>query len=183
MSDQAAPATHRPTGFPVRALVAVAATASIIGVALGPAGFREVARRFGEGRLHGPRLELIAHAPLAIQLHLATVVGSLLIGVVQMSGVKGTGLHRVLGWSFVLLMMATAVDALFIHQPGGPRFSPLHLFSVITLVMAPLGVLAARRHNVAVHRRAMTGLFFGGLILAGLIAFMPGRLMWRVFFG
>jgi uncharacterized membrane protein len=29
----------------------------------------------------------------------------------------------------------------------------------------------------------MTGLYFGALVLAGLIAFMPGRLMWRVFFG
>jgi uncharacterized membrane protein len=170
-------------GFAVRAVIATAVTAAIIGVALGPAGLQDVGRRFGEARLHAPRLELIAQAPLAIQMHLATVAGSLLIGVVLMSGVKGTRVHRVLGWSFVILMLATAVDALFIHSPTGPRFTPLHLFSVFVLIVAPLGVLAARRHMVAVHWRAMTGLFFGGLILAGLVAFMPGRLMWRVFFG
>jgi uncharacterized membrane protein len=183
MSEQAAPTPFWRTGFAVRALIATGVTVVIIGMALGPSGFREVARRFGGARLHAPRLELIAQAPPAIQLHLLTVLGSLAIGIVLMTGVKGARLHRTLGWSFVILMVATAVDALFIYQPGGPRFTPLHLFSVITLVSAPLGVLAARRHKVAVHRRAMTGLFFGGLILAGLFAFMPGRLMWRVFFG
>ena len=29
----------------------------------------------------------------------------------------------------------------------------------------------------------MAGLFLGGLIVAGLLAFIPGRLMWRLFFG
>jgi uncharacterized membrane protein len=29
----------------------------------------------------------------------------------------------------------------------------------------------------------MTGLFTGGLILAGLLAFMPGRLMWNLVLG
>lgn len=183
MSEQAAPTPRWRMSAVVRPVILTAAAAAIIGLALGPAGLQAVAQRFGEARLHAPRLELIAQAPLAIQLHLATVLGSLLIGVVLMSGVKGTRLHRTLGWSFVILMLATAVDALFIHGRTGPRFTPLHLFSVFVLVAAPMGVLAARRHKVAVHRRAMTGLFFGGLILAGVVAFMPGRLMWEVFFG
>ncbi len=29
----------------------------------------------------------------------------------------------------------------------------------------------------------MTGLYFGALVIAGLLTFLPGRLMWRVFFG
>ncbi len=29
----------------------------------------------------------------------------------------------------------------------------------------------------------MTGLYVGGLIFAGTLAFLPGRLMWQVFFG
>jgi uncharacterized membrane protein len=29
----------------------------------------------------------------------------------------------------------------------------------------------------------MTGLFVGGLLIAGVFAFLPGRLMWRVVFG
>lgn len=33
------------------------------------------------------------------------------------------------------------------------------------------------------HRRMMTGLFIGGLVIAGALTFLPGRLMWQVFFG
>jgi len=29
----------------------------------------------------------------------------------------------------------------------------------------------------------MTGMFVGGLIVAGLLTFLPGRLMWTLFFG
>ena len=29
----------------------------------------------------------------------------------------------------------------------------------------------------------MRGLYFGGLIVAGLLAFAPGRIMYRMFFG
>ena len=46
-----------------------------------------------------------------------------------------------------------------------------------------MAVYAARRHRVASHRRTMTGLFVGGLLVAGGLTFLPGRLMWRVVFG
>ena len=29
----------------------------------------------------------------------------------------------------------------------------------------------------------MTGMFVGGLVVAGLLTFLPGRLMWAIFFG
>jgi uncharacterized membrane protein len=35
---------------------------------------------------------------------------------------------------------------------------------------------------VQAHRRAMTSMFVGGLIVAGLLTFLHGRLMWAVFF-
>jgi len=33
------------------------------------------------------------------------------------------------------------------------------------------------------HRRMMTGLFYGGLVINLAIAFIPGRTMWNIFFG
>ena len=44
-------------------------------------------------------------------------------------------------------------------------------------------MIAARRHNVARHKRTMMGLFGGALIIAGLFALMPGRIMHAVIFG
>jgi uncharacterized membrane protein len=84
-------------------------------------------------------------------------------------------------------MVVTAVDTLFLRTSGAPGipggFTFLHIFSVWTLISAPLGVYLARRHRVLAHRGVMTGLFFGGLVTAGLLAFLPGRTMYAVVFG
>ena len=46
-----------------------------------------------------------------------------------------------------------------------------------------MAVLAARRHNVLRHRRAMLGIFLGALVVAGLFTLLPGRIMHAVVFG
>ena len=65
----------------------------------------------------------------------------------------------------------------------GGAWSPIHLLAIFTLVMLPLAVLHARRHNVVSHRRAMIGIFTGALVVAGIFTFFPGRIMYRVLFG
>lgn len=134
-------------------------------------------------RLHAPELWRIAAAAPAIQIHLAGVTLALLIGVILLVGVKGTLAHRALGWTWVLAMTAAAVSSLFIRILGHGHFSFIHLLSGWTLIALPMGVAFARRHKVRMHARMMTGVFTGGLILAGLLAFMPGRLMWNLFLG
>lgn len=131
---------------------------------------------------HWPRLQLIAQTSAATQLHLGSVTVALAIGVILMIGVKGSTMHRTLGWVWVLAMMTGAVSSLCIRTVNHGAFSYLHLFSGWTIVILPMAVAFARRHNVRRHARAMTGLFTGGLILAGLFAFLPGRLMWDVVF-
>jgi uncharacterized membrane protein len=122
-----------------------------------------------------------------VKIHLATIAGAIGVAAILMSGVKGTRLHRVLGWSWAAFMLATAVSALFIRAPTGlpsvGGVGVLHIFSAVTLVLVPVAVLAARRHDVARHARMMSGLVVGGLGVAGLFAFLPGRLLWTVFFG
>jgi uncharacterized membrane protein len=165
-----------------RFLISIPVTALIVGLAAGPSGLAQILRAAGTAHLHAPRFDLIAVMPLPIKIHLATIAASFVLGWVLLSGLKGTRLHRTLGWGWVAFMGTTAVASVFIHQ-SGRGFSILHLFAAITLASLPLGVWAARKHNVEAHRRTMTGLFFGGLIVAGVVAFLPGRLMWRVFFG
>lgn len=149
---------------------------------------RDGARLTGQGAegLHAPRWGLFLAAPSAIQIHVAAALIALAIGVVLLAGVKGDRLHRTLGWAWVAAMGTTAVSSFFIHQinPSGPAgLSLIHLLSGWTVVGLPMAVYAARRHRVAAHRRAMTGMFVGGLIVAGLLTFLPGRLMWAVFLG
>ena len=106
------------------------------------------------------------------------------LGIVQLASPKGTLPHRTLGWIWVILMAIVAISSFWIHQIRlvGP-FSPIHLLSIFTLIMLPLAVWRARRHQVAGHRRVMILTFAGGLVIAGLFTFVPGRIMHAVVFG
>ncbi len=106
------------------------------------------------------------------------------LGVVQLSAPKGTLPHRALGWIWVTLMLVVSITAFFIHQIRlwGP-WSPIHLLAIFTLVTLPVAVVAAHRHDVARHRRAMIGIFVGALVIAGIFTFAPGRIMHAVVFG
>ena len=119
-----------------------------------------------------------------IKLHAFAAMGAFALGVIQLAAPKGTLPHRTIGWIWVVLMTTIAGSSLFIHELRlwGP-FSPIHLLSIFTLVMLPLAVLRARRHQVERHRKAMLGLFFGALVIAGAFTFVPGRIMYKVAFG
>ena len=106
------------------------------------------------------------------------------IGVAQFAAPKGTLPHRTIGWIWVALMATIAISSFWIHgyRMIGP-FSPIHLLSIFTLIMLPLAVLHARRHNVVRHRHIMIGIFLGALVIAGLFTFVPGRIMHAVLFG
>jgi uncharacterized membrane protein len=126
---------------------------------------------------------LLNAAPV-IQLHAFAAMSAFTLGVVQLAAPKGTLPHRTVGWIWATLMLGIVVSSFFIHEIRlwGP-FSPIHLLSIFTLVMLPLAVLRARRHNVDGHRNAMLGLFFGALVIAGAFTFLPGRIMHAVAFG
>jgi uncharacterized membrane protein len=133
--------------------------------------------------LHAPDLALVAQAGPAIQIHLLAMLAALGLGAALMIGVKGRRTHRILGWAFAVIMMAGVLASFFVRTLIPGSFSPIHLLSAYTLVVLPLAVMAARRHDVAQHRKRMTTIFYFGLLIAGLFTFVPGRLMWRLFFG
>ncbi|MCE2990823.1 MAG: DUF2306 domain-containing protein [Burkholderiales bacterium] len=121
-----------------------------------------------------------------VYLHLATVLPAFLIGTWLLLNRKGTPHHRLLGKVYMVLMLTTAVTALFIPALLGPRlwnhFGFIHLFSLLTIYTVPTAYLAARRHDVATHRSSMIWLYIGGLVIAGAFAFGPGRLLNRWLF-
>jgi uncharacterized membrane protein len=126
----------------------------------------------------------LLQASSSIQLHAFAAMGAFVLGAVQLAAPKGTLPHRVVGSIWVLLMLVVGISAFFIHELRiwGP-WSPIHLLAIFTLVMLPVAVWQAHRHAVAQHRRAMLGLFFGALVIAGLFTFIPGRIMHAVIFG
>jgi len=126
----------------------------------------------------------LTHAPLPIQFHAYAAMAALVLGIVQLAGVKGTTRHRALGFVWAGLMLIVAVSSFWIHEIKlwGP-WSPIHLLSIFTLVMLPVGVWHAHRHAVQRHRWTMIGIFSGALVVAGLFTSVPGRIMYKVVFG
>lgn len=126
----------------------------------------------------------LLNASLPIQVHAFAAMGAFGLGVVQLVGVKGTAVHRGLGYLWVACMLVVALTSFWIHhiRQFGP-YSLIHLLSIMVLVMLPVGVLYARNHNVSGHKKTMLGIFGGGLIIAGLFTFLPGRIMHQVLFG
>lgn len=127
-------------------------------------------------------------APLAVKVHVATVLPAFLIGTYQIFlSRKGAPFHRALGYVYLALMTVTSIAALFVHalMPKSPFFgmSPVHLFVPLTLFGVVSALRGAWTHNVPMHRGAMLGVYVGGILIAGTLAFLPGRIMHAVSFG
>ncbi len=119
----------------------------------------------------------------AIIAHTFSAFGALGIGIVMWSRKKGTLSHKLMGRLFLVLMLATAVSAIFIRNLNDGNFSWIHLFVPLTFYASWEAVYHVRKGNIKKHMSSVRGLFFGALLIPGIIAFWPGRLMWHVVFG
>jgi len=127
--------------------------------------------------------EPLFNAPFAIQIHVLAVTPAALLGAYILVRQKGTKWHRMLGKIWLGLMSLAALSSFFIHQIDMFHgFSPIHLLSVSVLVGSWRAIAAARRHDIRTHKRIVTGLYFGGIIGAGLFTLVPGRIMNAVAF-
>jgi uncharacterized membrane protein len=130
-------------------------------------------------------------------LHLMTILVATFLTPVMLLRPKGTRPHRRLGYVWAGAMVLTAVTSLFFKVRGDSvssmgvssmgvfsgDFSPIHILSVFVLVMVPVAVLRARRHDRAGHESAIRGLVIGALLVAGFFTFPYGRLLGTWLFG
>lgn len=130
-----------------------------------------------------PDFAAFGRAPWVIQLHASAAIGALVLGTVQMFAPKGTIPHRTVGYVWAVLMVTTAISAIFIRQINGGNFSFIHIFVPLTLLSVYGMIANARRGLIGKHRNAVFGAFFGALVIPGAFAFMPGRLMHTMLFG
>lgn len=121
-------------------------------------------------------------APIAIKIHVSAAVLTFFIGTFLLLAPKGFRLHRTFGWIWVSCMAVTAFSSFFITGLMGSSYSPIHALSAWAMIGMPFGIAAVRRGDVKKHRKMMTNMFFGGMVIAGLFSFLPGRMMWNIFF-
>lgn len=136
-------------------------------------------------------LQPLLEASWVIQAHAFSAIAAFFLGVVQLAAPKGALPHKTLGVVWVGLMSAVTVSSVFIRpslEPGLPLtqwFSWIHIFTVITAI----GVVGGLYHllsggaDLKKHKGPFIGIFIGGLIIAGGLAFLPGRIMHAVVFG
>lgn len=125
----------------------------------------------------------LLNASLAIQIHAIAALSLVPLTVIQFWRRKGGINHRVLGWTWVGVMVVTALSSFWIHSIRliGP-FSPIHVLSVVTLFGLFGAVRARRAGDIARHRWIMMQITAGWFI-AGAFAFLPGRVIFRMVIG
>jgi uncharacterized membrane protein len=121
--------------------------------------------------------------PVAVWLHLCSIGAALALTPVLLLRRRGDRLHRTLGWTWAVLMGGAALVSFGIRFNTPGRLSWIHLLSVLTLVLVPTIVSAARTHRVGMHRRVARGTVAGALLLAGFFTFPFERLLGRWLFG
>ena len=115
-----------------------------------------------------------------IAAHAAMAGAALVVGSAVLARRKGTPSHRVLGWTWVLLMASVASISFAIRFNG---FSWIHGLSVYTLFALVFGVVHARRRNIRAHRITMISIFVGALVITGLFTLLPQRLIGQAVWG
>ena len=136
-------------------------------------------------------LEPLLSAPWVIQVHAFGAMSAFVLGVVQFAAPKGTLPHKAIGIVWIALMSAIAISSIFIRpalMPGTPFlqwFSPIHIFTIMTIYSVVQGTYFLWRGGQGLkrHKAPFIGMFIGGLIIAGGLAFLPGRIMHQVAFG
>jgi uncharacterized membrane protein len=130
-----------------------------------------------------PDLRVFATVPLAVQIHLATVLICLPLGGFILFATKGTTQHKFLGRVWVAAMFVTCISALCIKSFSpllGP-FGLIHLMVLWSLFNLSRGMYAMiGKRDLQGHLRNMRSAYWG-LIIAGLFSFIPGRMLWTMF--
>jgi len=128
-------------------------------------------------------INVFQEASTVIQIHMVAACVALILGIIMFVRRKGTPSHKMIGKLFVGLMLITAISAIFIRHINNGSFSWIHIFVPVTLFAAWEAIYFIRKGNVKRHKRAVKGMFFGALLIPGIFSFLPGRIMYKLFFG
>lgn len=108
---------------------------------------------------------------------------AIVLGAWQLYAKKGDATNRYVGYVWVLGMLYVSISSFWIHEIktlGG--FSFIHILSGLTPWILYKAVRAAQQHDIAKHQTMMQRFYVLGLVIAGLLSFLPGRAMHTLMF-
>ena len=118
-----------------------------------------------------------------IPLHAVAAMAAIILGGVQFYMKKGGILHKLIGRTWIGLMVVVSVSSFFIHKIElWGAYSPIHLLSVWTIFSLGLAIYYVRVGNIKRHKQVMIALYGFALLLTGLFTLMPGRVMHQIVF-
>ncbi len=94
---------------------------------------------------------------------------------------KGDIPHRIIGFTWIAAMYFVSFSSFFIHELNPGSYSWIHLLSILTIVTITTGLIAAMRHNIALHKPNMIGSYLGlvGAFIG--VVVVPERLIPQLF--
>lgn len=114
-------------------------------------------------------------------LHLGTILPAFIIATYLLLNRKGTAIHKFLGKIYMVLMLFTSLVTLFMPAGVGPalfgHFGFIHILSVFVFYSVTQAYFAIRKGDIKTHKANMVAVYIGGLLIAGGLTFLPGRLM------
>ena len=118
-----------------------------------------------------------------IPLHAVAAMAAIILGGVQFYMKKGGILHKLIGRTWIGLMIVVSVSSFFIHKIElWGAYSPIHLLSAWTIFSLGLAIYYVRVGNIKRHKQVMIALYGLALLLTGLFTLMPGRVMHQIVF-
>lgn len=129
-------------------------------------------------------LDPLFNTTTAIQIHMIAALGAFFLGAVVLWKKKGNKIHKLNGRIWVALMLVTSFSGFFIHeiQLWG-NYSPIHIISALVPLGLAYAIYEARTGKIDAHQRSMKSTYIGGMIVAGGLTFLPGRLSHEMLFG
>jgi len=129
-----------------------------------------------------------------ITVHLSAALAGTAVGAVALwtrrSGGARPRLHRMAGYAWVLLMLVTAISAIFMRDyrlPNLAGYTPIHLLVPALLAGLIQAFWRLARSDIAGHRRAMRITYAAACLVAGAFTLLPGRylgdLLWHGLLG
>ena len=118
-----------------------------------------------------------------IPIHAVAAMAAVILGGLQFYMKKGGILHKLIGRTWIGLMIVVSVSSFFIHKIElWGAYSPIHLLSVWTIFSLGLAIYYVRVGNIKRHKQVMIALYGLALLLTGLFTLMPGRVMHQIVF-
>jgi len=121
--------------------------------------------------------------PLALQAHILCAIAAFLLGPFALFRKRRDRAHKAIGYVWFVAMGGVAISAFWLPSYFSPfHFGPLHILAALALRDLALSFWHVRRGQVEAHQKIMKGLYFGAMMVAGLLTFIPGRLFSRWLF-